>query len=201
MCIVESSSTCSGILSPPFRLYTHVFADTRDDDLTRFESDSSAWRHTIISSLADPSLISSADVKIIVPDVHPFSNVRALLDGTDEWTVHHHGTPWLCFCSLFTLAHGDALHCMDQSLSPLATWKVKAFVAVHAVLAFLRDPSRVIHGLVFLVPSAPRGVGARCTKFPISVSSGQFADLPRFDHASPLWVLAVICAITDSATL
>ena len=90
---------------------------------------------------------------------------------------------------------------MDQSLSPLATWKVKAFVAVHAVLAFPRDLSRVIHGLVFLVPSAPRGVGARCTKFPISVSSGQFADLPRFDHASPLWVLAVICAINDTATL
>ena len=41
-----------------------------------------------------------------------------------------------------------------------------------------------------LVPSASRGV-----------SSSEFAVLPRFDHASPLRVLAVICAISGSATM
>ena len=41
-----------------------------------------------------------------------------------------------------------------------------------------RDPSRVVPGLIFLVPSASRGVFARCTRFPTSVSSGEFTVLP-----------------------
>ena len=49
---------------------------------------------------------------------------------------------------------------MDQSVSPVATKRVKAFVTVHVVLAFLRDPSRVMRSLIFTVPSASRGVFA-----------------------------------------
>ena len=56
-------------------------------------------------------------------------------------------------------------------------------------------------GLVFLVPSVSRSVFARCTRFPTSVSAGEFAVLPQIDHASPVRVLAVICAMSGSATV
>ena len=55
---------------------------------TRCESLFSARHHTIIYLITHGSepdlLITSAGVKIIVPDVRAHSNVRALLVGTDE---------------------------------------------------------------------------------------------------------------------
>ena len=90
------------------------------------------------------------------------------------------------------LVHG---HSRDQCLSPPATWRVKVFA-----VAFPRDSSRVIHGLILLVPSSSRSILARCARLPISASSGEFATPPRFDDASPLRALSVLVATNGSAS-
>ena len=80
------------------------------------------------------------------------------------------------------------------SLCPHLPLGMKVFA-----IAFDRDISRVIHGLILLVPSS-QSILARCARLPISASSGEFAAPPRFDDASPLRALSVIVATNGSAT-
>ena len=97
-------------------------------------------------------------------------------------------SPWHSMAQSLPNLHLGAWRCspwhsVGQSLLPLATWS-NGFRNGPGGPHILRDPSRVIQSVILLEPSASRGIYARCTRFPTSVSSGQFAVLPRFDHAS-----------------
>ena len=144
------STICPGSPSLLLHLCARVFADTLGDHPIGIGFSKTSHDHLITCGSESNFPISSADVKIIVPDgTSAMSELFVLVRTNELFTMALHGS---------VSAHSSSwrMEVLSRALRgsvsvPLATWRVKAFATVHLVLVFLRDPSRVIHGLILFV--------------------------------------------------